>query len=138
MSPVPRKPMRRPVDEFIFQSPSKAYRAITDGEMWGRQAALTKNLPFQRDSRPHGRKAGIGGKNPMNDNVWAIAQLDSRWRPWSVPRIAKRTSDSAPASRAGVLAKWLARNEPTPFQRCLAIHIVNATFPDPPETDQAA
>ena len=74
----------------------------------------------------------------MRDTVWTITRLDPSWRPWSVPRVAKRAANLPAASRAGVIAKWLARSEPTPFQRCLAIHIVNATFPEPPAADEAA
>ncbi|HYL32738.1 MAG TPA: hypothetical protein VEU53_06280 [Stellaceae bacterium] len=52
-----------------------------------------------------------------------MARLDPAWKPWSVPRVVKR---SAPA-RANLIERWKAWRRPTAFQRCLAIHILNTT-----------
>jgi len=52
-----------------------------------------------------------------------MARLDPAWKPWLVPRVAKR---SAPV-RANLIERWKAWRRPTAFQRCLAIHILNTT-----------
>ncbi|MDE2228302.1 MAG: hypothetical protein KGL11_04590 [Alphaproteobacteria bacterium] len=57
-----------------------------------------------------------------------MARLDLTWKPWSVARVTKRSACSLTA-RANLIEKWIAWRRPTPFQRCLAIHILNATYP---------
>jgi len=63
----------------------------------------------------------------MRENTASLARLNPLWIPWSVPRVAKRSAAASAIVRASRLDKWIARKHPSPFQRCLAIHILNAT-----------
>jgi hypothetical protein len=56
----------------------------------------------------------------------ALIRLDPLWNPWAVPRV--RTRSAAKATAGSLIARWLKRRRPSAFQRCLAIHIVNATY----------
>ncbi|MGH6968111.1 MAG: hypothetical protein ACREEL_01330 [Stellaceae bacterium] len=57
-----------------------------------------------------------------------MARLDPTWKPWSVPRVAKPSTQARGlAAHIGWLEKWRAWRRPTAFQRCLAIHILNTT-----------
>jgi hypothetical protein len=54
----------------------------------------------------------------------ALIRLDPMWNPWAVPRVRSRSATTA----GSLIARWLKRRQPTAFQRCLAIHILNATY----------
>lgn len=56
-----------------------------------------------------------------------MARLDPAWKPWSVPRVSKRSNSGRAAMGAGLIERWNAWRRPTAFQRCLAIHILNTT-----------
>jgi hypothetical protein len=43
-----------------------------------------------------------------------------------VPRVRRRSATTAAAG--SLVERWLKRRQPTAFQRCLAIHILNATY----------
>jgi hypothetical protein len=66
------------------------------------------------------------GRIPMHDVK--MIQLDPTWKPWSVPRVVKRSTQARRlAARAGLIERWTAWRRPTAFQRYLAIHILNTT-----------
>jgi hypothetical protein len=56
----------------------------------------------------------------------ALIRLDPMWNPWTVPRVRRRSVTTAAAG--SLVERWLKRRQPTAFQRCLAIHILNATY----------
>jgi len=57
-----------------------------------------------------------------------MTRLDPTWKPWSVPRVVKRSTQAGSlAARASLIERWTAWCRPTAFQRCLAIHILNTT-----------
>ncbi len=62
----------------------------------------------------------------MHDTT--MARLDPTWKPWSVPRVVKRSAQARSlAARTSLLERWTVWRRPTAFQRCLAIHILNTT-----------
>jgi len=60
----------------------------------------------------------------MHDTT--MARLDPAWKPWSVPRVNKRSNLPA-VTGVSLIERWIAWRRPTAFQRCLAIHILNTT-----------
>lgn len=61
----------------------------------------------------------------MHDTM--LARLDPAWKPWSVPRVAKRAAQAQTRASRSLIERWTAWRRPTAFQRCLAIHILNTT-----------
>jgi len=61
----------------------------------------------------------------MHDTT--MARLDPAWKPWSVPRVSKRSNSVPTTTGVSLIERWTGWRRPTAFQRCLAIHILNTT-----------
>ncbi len=69
----------------------------------------------------------------MSQNNGTAARLNPFWLPWLVPRVARSPIQLAAVEpRASLIARLVKRRKLTPLQRVLAIHIINATYPEDP------